>query len=154
MDDEESQLIGLLAKKKKSNDTVDYRNKRKYAGAVKFKTKFNPDWTKKWPCIVAVPGSNHVHDFKCTVCCEACSCGHQGEADISRHLEGTKHKERVKSASTSQGLFECGFRLQNDPIKEQVCIKHSCNRHCKNQAWYIVSMIKSSMRNIHVLTLE
>ena len=59
---------------------------------------------------------------------KVCSCGHQGEADISRHLEGTKHKERVKSASTSQGLFECGFRLQNDPIKEQVCIKHSCNR--------------------------
>ena len=113
-DDEESNGPPL-AKKKNSSDVY---NKRKYAGAAIFKTKFNPDWTKKWPCIVAVSGSDH--DFKCAVCCKVCSCGHQGEADVSRHLEGAKHKERVKSASSSRRLFECGFRTQHDPIQEQV----------------------------------
>lgn len=119
-------------KKKKTNDT-DSRplsssastnttiNKRKFAGAAKFKTRFQPSWTKKWPCIVGVTGSDY--EFKCTVCCKIISCSHQGEADVSRHLEGAKHKERVKSATTSKGLFACGFRKEtseSDPIKEQV----------------------------------
>ena len=116
------------AKRKKTND--DSRplnasannsstfNKRKFAGAAKFKTRFNPSWTKKWPCIVRVTGSDY--EFKCTVCCKIISCSHQGEADVSRHLEGAKHKERLKSATSSKGLFACGFRTESDPIKEQV----------------------------------
>ena len=90
---------------------------RKFSGAARFKTKFNPSWTKKWPCIVEVAGSKHK--FKCTLCSKVSSCGHQGEADVSRHLNGAKHKETVKNAS-SRRLSECGFRTENDPIKEQV----------------------------------
>lgn len=116
-------------KKKKTNDSRPLLsssanassstiNKRKFAGAAKFKTRFQPSWTKKWPCIVGVTGSDY--EFKCTVCCKIISCSHQGEADVSRHLEGAKHKERVKNATSSKGLFACGFRKESDPIKEQV----------------------------------
>ena len=28
------------------------------------------------------------------VCCKIVSCSHQGESDVSQHLEGAKHKER------------------------------------------------------------
>lgn len=91
---------------------------RKFAGAARFKTKFNQSWTKKWPFIVEVAGSQH--EFKCTLCSKVSSCGHQGEADVSRHLNGAKHKERVKSVSSSRRLSECGFRTENDPTREQV----------------------------------
>ena len=56
------------------------------------------------------------------VCCKIVSCSHQGESDVSRHLEGAKHKERVKTASSSKGLFSCGVRAENDPIREQVSL--------------------------------
>ena len=106
-----------LRKKKKgsSNDAGPSSSNviRKFAnaGAARFKTKFNQSWTKKWPCSVEVAGSQH--EFKCTLCSKVSSCGHH-------HLNGAKQKERVKSASSSRRLSECGFRTENDPTREQV----------------------------------
>ena len=114
--------FSLRPKKKKgrSNDAGPSSSdvKRKFAGAARFKTKFNQNWTKKWPCIVEVAGSQH--EFKCTLCSKISSCGHQGEADVSRHLNAAKHKERVKSALSTRRFSECGFRAENDPTREQV----------------------------------
>lgn len=106
-------------KKKRSNESRSSSsttavNKRKFAGAAKSKTKFMSIWTKKWPCIVGVTGCGH--EVKRTDCCKIVSCSYQGESDVSCHLEGARHKEKVKSALSSKGLFSCGFRAENHPI--------------------------------------
>ena len=52
-----------------------------------YSTKFNPDWTKKWPCIV--PATKYK--FRSTILCDCLlSCEHQGEKDVRRHLDGKK----------------------------------------------------------------
>ena len=63
------------------------KNTRKLDGAKKYSTKFNPDWTKKWPCIV--PATKYK--FRSTILCHCLlSCEHQGEKDVRRHLDGKK----------------------------------------------------------------
>ena len=57
---------------------------RKFDGAARFKSKFQPSWTKKWPFITAVPRS--PTEFRCTMCDKVCSCAHQGESDVTRHI--------------------------------------------------------------------
>lgn len=62
--------------------------KRKMDGAAKYRTKFNPEWIKKWPCIQPCRSSNYK--FTCTICQCAVSCEHQGEKDVRRHTDGKK----------------------------------------------------------------
>lgn len=55
-------------------------SKAKLSGAHKYETKFNPEWSKKWPFIVVVP--DDPYRARCTVCSRNLSVCHQGIADI------------------------------------------------------------------------
>ena len=66
-----------------------------------------------------------VFEFVCVylnlyVCTTPMGHRNQGEADVSRHINGAKHKETIKSASSSRRLSEVRFRTENDPTREQV----------------------------------
>ena len=68
--------------------------KRKMDGAAKYRTKFNPEWIRKWPSIEPCRSSNYK--FTCTICQCAVSCEHQGEKDVRRHIDGKKHCSNVQ----------------------------------------------------------
>ena len=67
------------------------REDKKYGGAHTYKSRFQAVWQKKWPFIVPVRDNPHM--FQCTVCFKASSCAHQGERDVTRHIESTQHKK-------------------------------------------------------------
>ena len=75
---------------------------RKLDGAAKYPTKFNPDWTKKWPCIV--PATKYK--FRCTICQCLLSCEHQGEKDVRRHLDGKKHRDIAEALEKQQRISQ------------------------------------------------
>ena len=89
---------------------------RKLDGAAKYPTKFNLEWTKKWPCIVKATGGGK---FTCTICQCSVSCQHQGEKDVRRHIEGKKHCDNVKGFEKQKqiGTF---FRSTSHPIHDRV----------------------------------
>lgn len=91
---------------------------RKLDGAAKYHTKFNPEWTRKWPCIVRASGGS-MYKFTCSLCQCSVSCQHQGEKDVRRHIEGKKHCDNVKTLETQQqiGAF---FRPTSHPIHDKV----------------------------------
>ena len=62
--------------------------------ASMYNTKFNRDWTKQFPCIIADDASQH--HFRCTVRMRMISCAHQGLTDASRHCESGTHKRSYK----------------------------------------------------------
>jgi len=66
-----------------------------YGGAKTYKSKFKAVWQKKWPCIV--PVKDNVHMFYCNVCLKPASCSHQGERDVTRHIESAQHKKNCKA---------------------------------------------------------
>lgn len=68
---------------------------RKYQGAAAYKSKFQLQWQKKWPCIT--PMKEKPNYFYCTVCSKSVSCGHQGEKDVKRHMDSDFHKKNVSS---------------------------------------------------------
>ena len=57
---------------------------RKNSGAARYKSKFNPEWKKKYSFIVEV--KNDKHSFHCTVCKRDISCGHMGFPMLSDTL--------------------------------------------------------------------
>jgi hypothetical protein len=91
---------------------------RKFDGAARFKSKFQPFWSKKWPCIIAVPRS--PTEFRCTVCDKVCSCAHQGESDVTRHIQGEKHQKNVRARTNAAPLSSFGFISTSDPLKDKV----------------------------------
>lgn len=75
---------------------------RKYQGAAVYKSKFQLEWQRKWPCIT--PLREKPNYFYCTVCAKAVSCGHQGEKDVKRHMDSVLHKKSVSSVKHTQPL--------------------------------------------------
>ena len=103
---------------------------RKLDGAAKYPTKFNSDWTKKWPCIQ--PATKYK--FRCMICRCLISCEHQGEKDVRRHLDGKKHRDNAESLQNQQRIGEF-FRPINHPLHEKVirdeyCACSSQYSHC------------------------
>ncbi|CAB4014377.1 C-C motif chemokine 21 [Paramuricea clavata] len=88
-------------KKAKVDGSLDgsSASSRKFDGAARFKSKFQPSWSKKWPCIIAVPRS--PTEFRCMVCDKVCSCAHQGESDVTRHIQGEKHQKNVRARTNA-----------------------------------------------------
>ena len=78
-------------------------------------SKFNPDWTKKWPCIV--PATKYK--FHCTICQCLLSCEHQGEKDVRRHLDGKRHRNIAEPLEKQQRISQF-FRPSTHPIHEKV----------------------------------
>lgn len=89
---------------------------RKLDGSAKYPTKFNSDWSKKWPCIQS---SDFRYKFRCTVCQCVVSCQHQGEKDVRRHIDGKKHRENVHALQRQQQIGSY-FRPTTHPIHEKV----------------------------------
>jgi hypothetical protein len=79
---------------------------------------FSHSGQKKWPCIIAVPRS--PTEFRCTVCDKVCSCAHQGESDVTRHIQGEKHQKNVRARTNAAPLSSFGFISTSDPLKDKV----------------------------------
>ena len=73
--------------KRRVDSILPYTGKTKFTrkcqGAAVYKSKFQLEWQRKWPCIS--PLRDKPNFFYCTVCAKAVSCGHQGEKDVKRH---------------------------------------------------------------------
>ena len=78
-----------------SSETSSRSKAMKYSGAYTYKSTFQSSWQRKWPCIKAVQGN--VHSLLCTVCTKKLSCKHQGEKDVTRHLQSAGHNQNVKA---------------------------------------------------------
>ena len=91
--------------------------KRKKQRISHSKTKFNPEWTKKHPCIVKnVDDPEKVY---CTVCCKSLSTSHQGYRDIDRHINGQVHQSRTKQLESNRRITDC-FVSDRDTIALKV----------------------------------
>ena len=84
-----------------------------------YKTKFNRNWTKQFPCIIADDASQH--HFRCTVCMSTISCAHQGLTDVyvSRHCESDTHKDltKIKSSQPSISSWIPTAKIVNEKVK-------------------------------------
>ena len=92
---------------------------RKYQGAAVYKSKFQLKWQKKWPCIT--PLKDKPNYFYCTVCAEAVSCGHQGEKDVTRHMESELHEKNISSVKHTAPL-----KFTSSNLKKKVGTMHPC----------------------------
>jgi len=75
--------------------------KRARTGAAKYSTKFSSAWSTEWPFIK--PGTTQ-HHFWCDICRRELECGHQGRADVQRHIISDGHKKPQKSLESSQRI--------------------------------------------------
>ena len=75
------------------------REDKKYGGAYAYKSKFQAVCKKRWPCIVPVKDNPHM--FHCTVCLKSQSCAHQGERDVTRHIDSMQHKQTARQCNMS-----------------------------------------------------
>uniref|UniRef100_H3A161 HAT C-terminal dimerisation domain-containing protein n=1 Tax=Latimeria chalumnae TaxID=7897 RepID=H3A161_LATCH len=87
----------------------------KFLGSAKYGSKFQLHWTTKWLFIVAV--ANKTTFFNCTHCHQELSCSHQGEKDVTHHLESAVHRENSRVISQQQRI---AFLPVLDPLTDQV----------------------------------
>ena len=73
---------------------------RKIEGAAKYPTRFNAEWSKRWPCIQRAAN----YKFRCTLCQCFVSCKHQGEKDVRRRIEGKQHIENASALQNQQSI--------------------------------------------------
>lgn len=82
-----------------SNSLSQGLGKRKKRRVIHSKTRFNREWTKKYPCIVAAGEDNGK--ALCTVCSKSFSVCHQGVRDVEHHMSGLiQIKESKKLINT------------------------------------------------------
>lgn len=94
-------------------------NPRSFAGAAKYKTRFNVAWQVKYP-VSAVADDPSGSAFRCDVCARTLSCGHQGEADIKRHVDSDAHKKFMKSSRNQPKISDVFSRPKDDRTMEKV----------------------------------
>ncbi|XP_078739860.1 uncharacterized protein LOC144953175 [Lampetra fluviatilis] len=103
--------------------------KTKFTGAHRYRTKFNADWTSRYPFISAVRGEPCL--YRCGVCAKVLSCAHQGETDVRRHVGSDSHAKMVISrggqdGGNGHGLPETAFvtpvssDLKEEPQEEEM----------------------------------
>ena len=61
-----------------------------------YKSRYQPTWQMKWPCVA--PANGNPYAFHCNYCHTDISCGHQGEKDVTQHMETARHQRNIKSA--------------------------------------------------------
>lgn len=89
---------------------------RKLDGAAKYKTKFQPAWSKEYPvCGV----NNDPFSYKCLACLKIMKCEHQGVRDIQLHCSTKGHRKRV-NAVTSQQTLQFGVSAAASDIDRKV----------------------------------
>ena len=89
--------------------------RRRCDGAAKYPTKFNPDWSKRWPCIQVATREK----FRCNICQCLVSFEHQGQKDVRRHIEGKKHCDNMKGHD-NQRQISAFFKPTAHPIHDKV----------------------------------
>ena len=72
-------------KRAKTFATTDSRTIEEKAKKRLHKSKYQVCWRTKRPCVA--PAKGNPHAFHCNVCRKDVSCGHQGEKDVTRHME-------------------------------------------------------------------
>ncbi|XP_032835774.2 uncharacterized protein LOC116957627 isoform X2 [Petromyzon marinus] len=105
--------------------------KTRFTGAHRYRTKFNADWTSRYPFISAVRGEPCL--YHCGVCAKVLSCAHQGETDVRRHVGSDSHAKMVSSrgghgggGGSGRGLPETTFAtpvssdLKEEPQEEEM----------------------------------
>lgn len=78
------------------------KERLKYSGAFKYKTKFNREWTKNWSFIVSVP--DDLFCAKCNICAKKFSVAHQGIADVRSHIQSKAHSKLARAVATQPRL--------------------------------------------------
>lgn len=91
--------------------------KKKRPRVVHSKTRFNPEWTKKHPCIIKQAGDSGK--AYCTVCNKALSVSHQGYADVERHINGQVHLLKSKEVESNRKITQC-FVSNRDSLAMKV----------------------------------
>ncbi len=69
------------------------KKKKAITGASIYKTRFNEEWKKEFPCISSVAGD--PYRFRCNVCCVSILCDHQGKGDVKAHCRTTGHRQKA-----------------------------------------------------------
>ena len=112
------------------------RSKLAKAGSAKYKSKFQPEWTKEWPCISK--GTTPYH-FWCNICRKESVCSHQGRLDITRHLMTESHRNKVKTVERTQPIskfmFNAPCRGEMSEIESKVMEIH-CATRCNNRSLF------------------
>jgi len=103
------------------NTANNEANNKKHKDAAAYKSKYQNGWQKKWPCIA--PLKDRPNYFQCTVCSKAVSCGHQGEADVKRHIASSQHQRTVESIKCTVPLPIISSSLKKKVIKYQYYIE-------------------------------
>lgn len=111
--------------------------KRARTGAAKYSSKFNSAWSTEWPFIK--PGTTQ-HHFWCDICRCELDCGHQGKADVQRHIARDCHIKKQKCLQSAQRIDnfvfsrtdELNLETQVISIKIHARAKHrlTCNFRC------------------------
>lgn len=81
---------GYLTDEEQSSSST--ASSRKKPRLIHSKTRFNPVWTKKHPCIVQVSGV--TGKAYCTV--QQVIVCHQGYRDVERHMKGIVQQSRLR----------------------------------------------------------
>ena len=92
-----------MAKHSSSESERSPKKKSSHIGAARYKSKFKPEWTKKYP-VKAV--ANDPHSFYCIPCTKKIRCDHQGISDVKDHCDTESHKTREKQAKSQASVSQ------------------------------------------------
>ena len=74
----------------------------RFSGSATYSCKYDPLWSKTYPCIYAV--KNNSHSFYCTCCLKKISCKHMGISDVKRHIQMACHQKASKGMEMQMKL--------------------------------------------------
>ena len=118
-DDQYSNLDPQASPSESQNSQIDISKRSKLAGAATYGSKFNPDWTRMYPC-VSRGHQDNTYSFYCSICEKDVSCHHQGLADVKRHCVNATHIKLAKAKEGTRGLMGMGFVPTGTAVEDQV----------------------------------
>lgn len=116
---ESDQELPGPSKWKSTAARTESSSRKWFHSAGLYKTKFQASWQKTWLFMSPVKGNHHA--FYCTVCLETVFCGHQGEQDVSRHIEIPKEYQNYEEHQMAvDGSSDTGLSKIN-PMIVRLC---------------------------------
>ena len=88
--------------------------KSKLSGAAKYKSTYRKEWAIKYNWLSSIRGDKS--SFRCNVCAKNVSCAHQGETDVTRHMN-TKAHQALATALVKQPTLNM---KQANPLAEKI----------------------------------
>ena len=104
----------LTDEEQSSSSTAPSRKKPRLSHS---KTRFNPAWNNKHPCIVQVRGE--PWKAYCTVCSKSFSVCHQGYRDVERHIKGLVHQSGSRVVMQTRKITN-SFLSEKDDVSTMV----------------------------------